>query len=285
MLGNAYGRKYMVYEFEGRTEKEAIDRAAAELGLEKDAFDVEIVEAQRGGLFKKGFVKIKIHTNQAAQTRQGAERGAPQVGRSEFAQDTETSTSGVMEKESERNRRTSFNAPAAQNEFEQKLIEFLETLIEKMGYHGKISVQFREDNKIGLKIDSENSSILIGKKGKSLDALQLLVNIYAGKLGREDLRVILDSENYRIRREESLVRLAYTVADRVRETKSSILLEPMNPFDRRLIHTTLNDIADIETKSEGEGTYKQVRVYFRGARSEDEGACKQTQAYFRGGKA
>ncbi|MDR0375765.1 MAG: protein jag [Treponema sp.] len=277
----------MVYEFEGRTEKEAIDRAAAELGLEKDAFDVEIIEAQRGGLFKKGFVKIKIHTSQAAQTQRGAERGALRVGRTELAQGTETSTGGVSEKENERNRRTGFNDPAAQNDFEQKLLEFLETLIEKMGYPGKISVQFREDRKIGLKIESENSSILIGKKGKSLDALQLLANIYAGKLGREDLRVILDSENYRIRREESLVRLAYTVADRVRETRNSILLEPMNPFDRRLIHTTLNDIADIETKSEGEGTYKQVRVYFRGVRSEDEGAYKQTttRAYFRGGKA
>jgi spoIIIJ-associated protein len=135
-----------------------------------------------------------------------------------------------------------------------------------MGYNGKVSVMFRDEFKLGLKIDSEHSSILIGKKGKNLDALQLLVNIYAGRQGREDMRVILDSENYRIRREESLVRLAYTVADRVRESRSSVLLEPMNPFDRRLIHTTLNDITDIETKSEGDGLYKQVRVFFRGAK-------------------
>ncbi|MDR0556959.1 MAG: protein jag [Treponema sp.] len=274
----------MVYEFEGRTEKEAIDRAAAELGLEKDAFDVEIVEAQRGGLFKRGFVKIKIHTNQAADAQRDARRGALHGRQPAAARNTETSTAGMGETEGERKRQTGFNDPAAQNEFERKLIGFLETLIEKMGYLGKASVQFREDRKIGLKIESENSSILIGKKGKSLDALQLLANIYAGKLGREDIRVILDAENYRIRREESLVRLAYTVADRVRATRSSILLEPMNPFDRRLIHTTLNDIADIETKSEGEGAYKQVRVYFRGAKNGDEGAYKQ-RAYFRGGKA
>jgi spoIIIJ-associated protein len=240
----------MVYEFEGRTEKEAIDRAAAKLGLEKDAFDVEIVESQRGGLFKKGFVKIKIHTNRQT--------------------DTESSATITVQKEAnktEKKRQTIFGDPVAQNEFEQKLILFLETLIEKMGYEGKVSIQFREDRKIGLKIDSESSSILIGKKGKNLDALQLLANIYAGRLGKEDVRIILDSENYRIRREESLVRLAYTVADRVRESKSSILLEPMNPFDRRLIHTTLNDISDIETKSEGEGTYKQVRVFFHGSKT------------------
>jgi spoIIIJ-associated protein len=227
----------MVYEFEGRTEKEAIDRAASELGLEKDAFDVEIVESQRGGLFKKGFVKINIHTNQPEKARKEEKK---------------------MEKKPA--------DPKAASEFEQKLTLFVQTVIEKMGYRGAVSVQFREDRKIGLKIDTKFSSILIGKKGKNLDALQLLANIYAGKIGREDVRVILDTENYRIRREESLVRLAYTVADRVRSTKNSILLEPMNPFDRRLIHTTLGDIADVETKSEGEGVYKQVRVFYSGGR-------------------
>ena len=163
-------------------------------------------------------------------------------------------------------RQAAFGNPEAESEFEQKLIDFVSELIERMGYSGKVSVLFREERKIGLKIDSEYSSILIGKKGKNLDALQLLANIYAGRQGRDDTRIILDTENYRIRREESLVRLAYTVADRVRENRGSILLEPMNPFDRRLIHTTLNDIADVETKSEGEGLYKQVRVFYKGLR-------------------
>jgi spoIIIJ-associated protein len=233
----------MVYEFEGRTEKEAIDRAAEELGLEKDGFDVEILETQRSGLFKKGYVKIQVHTDQPV---------SPSSGKSREQAESEEFSQAV------------FGDPEAKNDFERSLINFVEGLIGHMGYGGKASVLFREEHKIGLKIDSEYSSILIGKKGKNLDALQLLVNIYAGRQGREDIRVILDSENYRIRREESLVRLAYTVADRVRENRGSILLEPMNPFDRRLIHTTLNDIADVETKSEGEGLYKQVRVYYRG---------------------
>ena len=79
------------------------------------------------------------------------------------------------------------------------------------------------------------------------------------------MRIILDTENYRVRREENLVHLAYTTADRVRSTRNSVLLEPMNPFERRLIHTTLNEIPDVETKSEGEGLYKQVRVLYKGA--------------------
>ena len=238
----------MVYEFEGRTEKEAIDKAAEELGLQKDDFDVEILETQRSGLFKKGYVKIKVHTNQSGGSTAFEDEGEHQVppGR-QFSKPV-------------------FGDPEPRNDFESKMIGFLEGLIERMGYAGKVSILFREDRKLGLKIESDHSSILIGKKGKNLDALQLLANIYAGRQGSEDMRIILDSENYRIRREESLVRLAYTVADRVRENQGSILLEPMNPFDRRLIHTTLNDIADVETKSEGDGLYKQVRVYYRGTR-------------------
>ena len=241
----------MVYEFEGRTEKEAIDRAAEELGLQKNDFDVEILENQRSGLFKKGYVKIQVHTSKP---ELNAGKGDDE--------EQETRPSGKARQISQ----PVFGDPEPRNDFEKLIVGFVEGLIERMGYAGKAAILFREEHKIGVKIDSEYSSILIGKKGKNLDALQLLVNIYAGRQGREDMRIILDSENYRIRREESLVRLAYTVADQVRENRGSILLEPMNPFDRRLIHTTLNDIGDVETKSEGEGLYKQVRVFYRGMR-------------------
>ena len=232
----------MTYEYEGKTEKEAIEMAAAELGLERDQFDVEIIESQKTGLFKKGFVKIRVHTVDAV------EHGA-----------SESDNSAPAKK-------TLFADPLPQDEFEKKLINFTASMIRKMGYDVTVEIMFREDHKLGIRLNSSKSSILIGRKGKNLDALQLLVNVYAGRLGREDIRVILDTENYRIRREESLVRLAYTVANKVRMSRKSVLLEPMNPFERRLIHTTLNDISDVETKSEGDGLYKQVRVIYKGVR-------------------
>lgn len=243
----------MTYEFEGRTEKEAIDRAAAELGLAKDGFDVEILETQRSGIFKKGFVRIRVHTDEVVAEAYEDDDG---VDGGERIHDRAKGPFGGAV----------FGDPEPKDDFEKDLVDFMEGLIQRMGYTGKVAVLFREEKKLGLKIDSPNSSILIGKKGKNLDALQLLANIFAGKLGREDVRVILDSENYRVRREEALVRLAYSVADKVRESRGSMLLEPMNPFERRLIHTTLNDIADVDTKSEGEGLYKQVRVFYRGSR-------------------
>ena len=233
----------MTYEYEGKTEKEAIEMAAAELGLERDQFDVEIIETQKNTLFKKGFVKIRIHTVDVTEHgHNDYNNSMPKTGKQLFAD------------------------PLPQDEFEKQLVDFTASMIRKMGYDVNIEIMFREDYKLGLRLNSSYSSILIGRKGKNLDALQLLVNVYAGRLGREDIRIILDTENYRIRREESLVRLAYNTADKVRTSRNSILLDPMNPFERRLIHTTLNDISDVETKSEGEGLYKQVRVIYKGLR-------------------
>jgi spoIIIJ-associated protein len=236
----------MIYEYEGKTEKEAIEKAAAELGLEKDQFDVEILETQKNTLFKKGFVKIRVHTVDTA------DHVAP-----EFEGKVPNATTQASNPKM-------FANPLPQDEFETKLLDFVKKMIEKMGYDITAEIMFREDKKIGIKLTSSASSILIGRKGKNLDAMQLLANVYASHIGREDVRIILDTENYRIRREESLVRLAYNTADKVRSSKNSILLEPMNPFERRLIHTTLNDIPDVETKSEGEGLYKQVRVLYKG---------------------
>ena len=235
----------MVYEYEGKTEKDAIEMAAIDLGLEKDQFDVEILESQKNTLFKKGFVKIRVHTEEDVKPMH-VETEA------EFDGPVSKPAAGV------------FADPLPQDEFEKEMVNFVTTLIEKMGYEATVEIIFRESKKIGIKLTSKDASILIGKKGKNLDALQLLTNVYAGHLGHQDVRIILDTENYRMRREEALVRLAYNTADKVRMSRKSILLEPMNPFERRLIHTTLNDISDVDTKSEGEGLYKQVRVIYKG---------------------
>lgn len=212
----------MIKEFEGKTEKEAIDKAVEELGIDQAEFDVEIINNSKPGIFRKGNVKIKV-----------------------YIADSESNDTGVT------------------GDFEKKIVEYLETLIEKMGFPGKGKIAFREENKIGVEIISEHTGILIGRKGKNLDSIQLILNVYAGRLG-SDCRVIIDAENYRERREENLVRMAQKSAEQVRRTKGSRLLEPMNPFERRLVHTTLNDVTDIDTISEGDGLYKQIRVLYRG---------------------
>ena len=225
----------MIYEFEGKTERDAIDKAIAELGVESDQFDVEIVEIQKNSLFKKGYAKIRVHIDDKATV------GKP-------AGDTPQQTTPAREVSTDK---------------EADLLKFIGELIRTMGYTANMEILSREEHKLLVRLSSEDSAILIGKKGKNLDALQLIANVYAGKIGIAE-RIMLDCENYRIRREESLVRLAYTTADQVVTTKTSVLLEPMNPYERRLIHSTLADIRDVDTKSEGEGLYKQVRVLYKG---------------------
>lgn len=224
----------MMKEFEGRTEQEAIAKAIEELHIEREDFDVEIVEPVRKGLFKKSNVKIRIHFED--------ENDVP-----EESYDVQS-----MQDEEE------LDAPI-NSDLEDKLLLFVATILEKMGYQGKVSISFRKARKLGLNIESDNSSIIIGRKGKNLDAIQLLANVYAGQID-PDLKVIIDSENYRMRHEEQLIRMAFKTAEQVKKSGRSRLLEPMNPYERRLVHTALNDFGGVETKSEGEGLYKQIRI-------------------------
>ncbi len=223
----------MQSDFEGRTEQEAIDKAVEELGLERDQFDVEILESSRKGLFKKGNVKIRVYYGSDDDSSDDFDEPAAEV-------------SGICN-------------PEAESENERKIVDFVETLIQKMGYTGSASISFRRDSKIGISIESTDSSILIGRKGKNLDAIQLIVNVYAGNLD-PDLKIVVDSENYRMRHEEQIIRNAYKTAEMVKRTGRSRLLDPMNPFERRLVHTALNDVEGVDTKSEGDGLYKQVRI-------------------------
>ena len=152
-----------------------------------------------------------------------------------------------------------------EGEFENKILDFLKGLFEHVGIAAEVRIVFREDGKIGLDVDSPDSGILIGKRGQTLEAIQTVANVVAGRLKNGSPRVIVDSQNYRMRRERSLVRMAQQTADEVRRTRQSRLLEAMNPFERRLIHTTLSEDADVETASEGEGLYKRVRILYRGS--------------------
>ncbi len=224
----------MQKEYEGRTEQEAIDKAIRELGLDRDQFDVEIIEKEKKGLFRKGNVKIMVY----------------------YGSDEENE---ISEDEKVNEESPEDHNPEPQNDNERKILEFLDTLISKMGYKGHSVITFRRDSKIGISIESEDSSIIIGRKGKNLDAIQLITNVYAGNLD-PDIKVVIDSENYRVRHEEQIIRNAYRIAADVRRTGRSRLLDPMNPFERRLVHTALNDFEGVETKSEGDGLYKQVRI-------------------------
>jgi spoIIIJ-associated protein len=216
----------MIYEFEGKNENEAIDNAVKSLGLERDEIDVEILENKKGFLFGGSNVKIRVHINDDAE----------------------------IENE---------NTYKDESEAEKNIKGYLKGLLDKMGINGNISIAGRENNRIILNIDSDDSGILIGKKGKTLDSIQLLLNIFSGRISEDSPRVMIDTEDYRRRRESNIIHLAKKTADQVKKSRRSVLLQAMNPFERRLVHTALNNQKNIETISEGDGLYKKIRVFYK----------------------
>ena len=251
----------MIREFEGRTEKEAIDKAIDELNLDQGEFDVEVLEESRKGIiFKKGNVKIRVHIDDEFDE---AEDGNNIL--TESGDYTPPEVNGnVATREAEyADVEAVAGVPIEPTETEAKIAEYVSGIVERMGYSARVTLMKRESRKVVYYLHSSRSAILIGRKGKNLDALQLIANVYSGRLP-DGPKVVLDTEDYRARREEHLRRLALKTADQVRRNGGSKLLEPMNPFERRLIHTTLNDVNDITTESEGDGLYKQVRVFFKG---------------------
>jgi len=156
------------------------------------------------------------------------------------------------------------NCESNDGQIDNKIYEFITKILKFMNISAQIKVKEKIDKRVVLDLVSKDSALLIGKKGKTLDALQLLTNIIAGKDEATFSKIIIDTENYRNRREKNLISFAKRVAEKVRKTRSSILLEAMNPFERRLVHTTLNKHKEIETVSEGDGLYKKIRVLYKG---------------------
>ena len=139
----------------------------------------------------------------------------------------------------------------------------VKTILEKMGIDAVIRNVNESENKIYIELESENSGLIIGKKGKTLEALQFIVNMMVNATARAEKKVIIDIESYRAKRERALHKMSQEIADRVVRTGKPYSLEPMNPFERRLVHMALQNHEQVMTKSEGQGAFRKVKVYPR----------------------
>jgi len=135
----------------------------------------------------------------------------------------------------------------------------LEGILERMDLKYPVSVQETEDA-IRLDIQGDGGGLLIGKRGQNLDALQYIVNKAAYKAGNGKKVIIVDTETYRRRREESLVSLAERLGEKVRKTQKPLTVSHMNAHDRRIIHLALQNDAQLATKSRGEGEYRKIII-------------------------
>jgi len=138
--------------------------------------------------------------------------------------------------------------------------KFLQDVLKTMGMEVILTSSIDEDGSLSINMEGEDMGILIGKRGQTLDSLQYLTNRVANKMQDGYVRVKLDTENYRQRRKDTLENLAKNIAHKVKRNKKAVSLEPMNPYERRIIHSALQNDKYVSTHSEGEEPYRRVVV-------------------------
>lgn len=142
--------------------------------------------------------------------------------------------------------------------------EFCDELFSAMNVETVVTIDFKEeDNIMNIDLSGPDMGILIGKRGQTLDALQYLISLFVNKEGDGYVRVKLDTENYRERRRNTLEKLAKKIAYTVKRTKKPVALEPMNPYERRVIHSALQNDRYVCTRSEGEEPYRKVVIMLK----------------------
>ena len=193
----------------GRTVEEAVDRAAAELGVDREDLDVEILDPGTRGMLGLGAREARVRV-------------------------TLTGSPGALAH------------------------TVMARLLQEMGFAGAVRVHQQEDV-ISVQVSGEQLGALIGRRGATLDALQLLVGLMVARQARVKTRVVVDVEGYRARRQLALEELARRTAERVARG-GEVELEPMDPAERRIIHTTLADHSQVITFSRGEGAARHVVV-------------------------
>lgn len=142
---------------------------------------------------------------------------------------------------------------------------FLNDVFQAMNMEVAIDIKYNEEEKnMDIELSGNEMGVLIGKRGQTLDSLQYLTSLVVNKEQQDYVRVKVDTENYRNRRKDTLENLAKNIAFKVRKTRKPVVLEPMNPYERRIIHSALQGNKYVETYSEGNEPYRHVVVVYKG---------------------
>lgn len=218
-----------VYEFEGKTKEEAISKASHALGVSEDQLEVEVLSYGSTGIF--GLVGVK---------RAKIKVTLPEAPEAEVKE--QLTSAEVFEKMAELAKST------------------LEEIISFIVDGATVSTQTKSD-RVRLKVAGGNSALLIGKHGRTLDALQYIVNRIVHKKQKTKVRVTIDVEGYRDRRKDALTQLALRLGEKVKRSGRPATISPMNAYDRRTIHVALKDHSGVRTQSTGTGSLRKLVIY------------------------
>lgn len=270
----------------GTDVEEAVKLALIDLKLGRDEVDVTVLEEPSRGFFGIGakLAKVRVEPKkkeepappEPVKEKEPEKKAAPQQAeKTEKGESAEKAEKPEREKtegrrpdkkKRDRNRKEK-RKPIIPREPEENMVEiqehpaldFLKETTEKMGLALDITAKLGSSS-IFINIQGKDSGTVIGKRGQTLDAIQYLTSLVVNKENDKYLRVVVDAENYRSKREKTLEQLANRLADKVVRTKKNVRLEPMNPYERKVIHATLQHNPHVTTKSEGEEPYRRVII-------------------------
>ena len=286
-------------EITAKTVDEAITKACLELGTSSDNLEIEIVREGTSGFFgigsKPAIIKVRKKVEEEEfdilkelkkERREPVYREPRREPRREVKKEVKTDIPKEQPKKENKpaaemkeeapvrtekkpevkreDRKTVVRTEEQIKAMEQDGRKFLESVFQAMELPVEINIVYDKNNDcLDIDFAGEDMGILIGKRGQTLDSLQYLTSLVVNKEQQDYVRVKLDTENYRSRRKDTLENLAKNIAFKVRKTRKPVVLEPMNPYERRIIHSALQGNKFVETYSEGNEPYRHVVVVYK----------------------
>ena len=219
----------------GRTVEEAVEAAVAELGVSKEECKIEVLSEPKGGFLGLGNKEAEVKVTADVADSENEEEEVVYYGDDE-----------------------SFEGDAV-SEAEDAAVRFVAEVLSGIGIHGNMD-SYREEDTIYISVSGNDCGSAIGRHGETLEAITYMTTLIANKHSEDRVRVHLDVGGYRKHREQILVNLANKAAYKVKKTGRKVVMEPMNPSERRLIHAHLQNVNGVETHSEGDEPYRRVIV-------------------------
>lgn len=249
-------QKYL--EKTGKTPDDAIAAALAELGMDRDDVSVEILEFGKSGFLGIGASPAVVRVSYEAEDEPVVEEPAPAPAPAPKAEKPAKAAAPRAEAP-----KAAEPAPVTDENADYAAIRsFLSGLLERMGIQADIEISQRDNGGINVNLSGSGMGAIIGRRGETLDAIQHLTNYAVNRGSEKHLHVSVDAENYRSKREESLARLAEKMAEKAIKYKRSMALEPMNSYERHVIHTALQNYEGVTTSSTGVEPNRRVVVSY-----------------------
>lgn len=254
-----------VMEVSAKTVEDAIEKALVAWNVTREDIHIEVLEEPKKGLFGIGARDALVRVTKKDMSFSAVLETEPVEKVSDsavVAPEREDMVQAVSEEESETVAPAAFFSAEEQAQVAQQGRDFLQSVATAMGLQVMVEKMVSPD-RIVLHLHGRGLGVLIGKHGKTLNALQYLTNLAANKDVRGRYFVMLDIEDYRSRREETLVALARRMAAKVKESHRPLVLEPMGAYERKIIHMALQDDPDVYTRSEGEYQDRHLVIHYR----------------------